>query len=181
MQKPKILAISGSIRSNSINDRILQFMLLKFAELFDIVVYDRMASLPHFNPDLDKENPPEQVQLLRNEIAAADGVLICTPEYVFSLPGSLKNALEWNVSNTLFFEKPVALIVAAASGLKAMESLQLIMKTLGALIGKDATLLIQGAKGKLDGPEITDTQTRVDIHRLMESFGDSLVSAKERL
>ncbi len=64
--------------------------------------------------DLDGENPPEAVLAFRKQIAAADGVLICTPEYVFTLPGSLKNALEWCVSTTIFSQKPTGLITASA-------------------------------------------------------------------
>lgn len=155
-------------------------MVHHFSKNFKIVLCNGIASLPHFNPDLDTDSPPEQVQQLRKEVAKADGILICTPEYVFSLPGCLKNALEWNVSNTLFLDKPVALIVAAASGEKAMGSLQLIMKTLGARIQKDTNLLIQSPKGKLNGVEITDGQTRMNINQFMESFGDSLAVSKQK-
>ena len=67
----------------------------------------------------------------RKSIEEADAVLICTPEYVFSLPGILKNALEWTVSTTVFSDKPTALLTASSSGEKAHESLLLVMKTLG--------------------------------------------------
>ncbi len=176
MKKPSILALSGSIRSKSTNNGILRYIKQHFNHHFDIELYEGIAALPHFNPDMDTDIPPKEVQLLRKKIAAADGVLICTPEYVFSIPGSLKNALEWNVSNTLFLDKPVALVIAAASGEKALESLQLIMKTLGAQIQKDAALLIQSPKGKLKGTEITDAKTCMNIQRLMEALGDSLVA-----
>jgi chromate reductase len=82
-------------------------------------------------------------------IGQADAILICTPEYVFSLPGAFKNALEWTVSTILFTDKPTALIVASSHGQKAFESLQLIMTTLGARIPEGARLLIQGVKAKL--------------------------------
>jgi NAD(P)H-dependent FMN reductase len=58
----------------------------------------------------------QQLLAFRKKIEDADGVLICTPEYVYSLPGSLKNAVEWMVSTTLFTDKPAALITAASSG-----------------------------------------------------------------
>ena len=95
---------------------------------------------------------PTVVQQLREKVAAADAVIICSPEYVFSLPGILKNALEWLVSTTLLTGKPTGLLIAAASGEKALEQLGLILKTLGANYSAETVLLIKGIKGKiLDG------------------------------
>ncbi len=129
-------------------------MVEECAAWADVVVYEGMLALPYFNPDLDKEETvPVTVSEFRNQIQAADAVLICTPEYVFSLPGVLKNALEWTVSTTVFSDKPAALITASASGQKAAESLELIMRTIGAKFSQDTMLLIQGVKGKVDGDE----------------------------
>lgn len=152
--KKKILAISGSMKSASSNSKIIAMMAEECAAWADVVVYKGMITLPYFNPDLDKEETvPVTVSEFRNQIQAADAVLICTPEYVFSLPGVLKNALEWTVSTTVFSDKPAALITAAASGQKAAESLELIMRTIGAKFNEDTMLLIQGVKGKVDGDE----------------------------
>ncbi len=100
--KPKVLAICGSTRQQSTNLQIIKAIAQLAADKFDIDIYQHLAELPHFNPDMDIDKVPEPVQAFRNQIAAADGVLICTPEYVFSLPGSLKNAIEWTVSTILF-------------------------------------------------------------------------------
>lgn len=170
--KPKIIAISGSTRHNSTNENILKIIAELYKNSLDITLYNGIAELPHFNPDIADDQIASSVKDFRELIAAADGVLICTPEYVFSLPGSLKNALEWTVSTTVFSDKPVACIVASGLGEKALESLVLIMKTLvGTEINPETTLLISGARSKVkpDGTFSDDT-TSVKIKELMEAF-----------
>ncbi|WP_369410652.1 NADPH-dependent FMN reductase [Flavobacterium taihuense] len=89
-----MFAISGSTRSNSSNLKILKQIAELSKDLFEVNIFEGLAEIPHFNPDLNNENPPQQVTNFRNKIQEANGIIICTPEYVFSLPGSLKNALE---------------------------------------------------------------------------------------
>lgn len=173
--KKKLLAISGSTRKKSSGDSILKFIAKSYSNFLDVTIYDALDRLPHFNPDLDHENLPAIIQALRDQIQSADGIIMCTPEYVFSLPGSLKNLIEWNVSTTVFQNKPVAIIVAAASGQKALESLELIMTTIEARIIQNSGLLIQGAKGKvgMDG-EIKDQDTAGQIKTLVEALIKSI-------
>ncbi|GET26025.1 NADPH-dependent FMN reductase [Prolixibacter sp. NT017] len=173
--KKKILAISGSTKQQSLNLALLKAIAATYSDRITVDLYDGIDKMPHFNPDKDNETPPESVVDFRNRITESDGVIICTPEYVFSLPGSLKNAIEWTVSTTIFSKKPVALIVAAASGEKAVESLKLIMSTLDAVIPANGSLLIKGAKGKI-GPNgvIADAKTDAKLNRLMDSFLRSL-------
>ena len=171
----KILAISGSTKKNSTNGIFLRFIAESFQDTLDVQIYEKIDTLPHFNSDLDHENPPASIVEFRKLIQAADGVLFCTPEYVFSLPGTLKNAIEWNVSTTLFSNKAVALIVAATSGEKAMEALDLIMTTIEARIVKEAKLLIKGARGKIGkGGKIQDQNTCDRIEALMQAFIQSI-------
>lgn len=136
----------------------------------DVKIFKEITRLPHFNPDVTDEGLSISVKNFREAIAESDGVIICTPEYVFSLPGTLKNALEWTVSTTVFSEKPVSLIVASGLGEKTFESLNLIMKTLGARIEEQATLLIQGARAKFKQDQPLDDQTLADVKRLITSF-----------
>jgi NAD(P)H-dependent FMN reductase len=171
----KILAICGSTRNQSSSQSILQHMATLFPERLEITIYTGIANLPHFNPDVDDDNTTPGVKDFREQIVKADGVIICTPEYVFSLPGTLKNAIEWTVSTTVFSEKPVALIVASGLGEKAYESLTLIMTTLGARIKEPAKLLIPGARSKINAQgQITDAQTLLDLQNLTIAFLDSL-------
>lgn len=171
MSKKKVLAICGSTRVQSANLVIIQYVAGVVFNEAEFELYNELASLPHFNPDLDKDRAPDVVEALREKIRNADGVLICTPEYVFSLPGTLKNAIEWCVSTIIFSEKPVALITASASGAKAHEALQLVMKTIGADVKEETQLLIQGVRGKVDDKGIiADPLTAQNLHRLATAF-----------
>ena len=69
-------------------------------EKFDISIFDGLADIPPFNPDLDNETPPMAVAQFRQRLKEADGILICTPEYAMGVPGTLKNAIDWAVSRT---------------------------------------------------------------------------------
>jgi len=167
----KILAICGSTRKHSVNSHILHHIAKQYADNAVFTMYEAIDQLPHFNPDLDTDPLPGTVIHFRQLIEEADGVLICTPEYVFSLPGSFKNAIEWTVSTTLFTNKPAALITASSSGQKAREALNLVMKTVGVQLGEKGSLLISAPKTKLtiDG-HVTDTATAAAITELMDDF-----------
>lgn len=155
-----VLAIVGSTRANSSNLNLVKAFAHLTKNKYNLVIFEGISELPHFNPDLDTLTPPQEVIDLRKQIEMADALIICTPEYVFSLPGALKNVIEWCVSTTLFSQKPVGLITASASGLKAHEELQLIMKTVEAKFDESTSLLIQGIKGKFNADgELTDQQT----------------------
>ncbi len=167
----KILAISGSTKPGSANERILRAIGQMYAGRVELELFTAIDRLPHFNPDLDNDDPPAEVVELRRLINEADGVLISTPEYVFSLPGALKNALEWTVSTTLFTDKPAAFIIAATSGEKAFESLALILRTIGAKIDNDSMMLVKGARTKLDDEDnISDEPTRQEIERIITAL-----------
>lgn len=173
--KKKIFAIIGSTRANSSNLRLVTKIKTLTKDIFDLTVFEGISSLPHFNPDIDGENPPTTIANFRQKIAEADGVIICTPEYVFSLPGSLKNAIEWCVSTTIFSQKPVGLITASASGDKANEELQLIMQTLETKFNEDTVLLIKGIKGKInDQLEIADPETLANVLKFIAAFHNLL-------
>ncbi len=173
--RKRILAISGSTRKGSSNEAILKAIADRYKEVIDLEIYNKIDQLPHFNPDLDHETPPETVKDFRTLIQNADGVMFCTPEYVFSLPGSLKNAIEWNVSTTVFSGKPAAIIVAAASGKKALESLHLILATIECKISNESTLLIKGARGKISQEdEIKNEELLEQIDQLVEALLSSI-------
>lgn len=168
--KKNIFAICGSTRKNSANLQILKAIEKLSENSFNFSYFD-LTILPYFNQDITDEEVALEVQNFRNEISKADGVIICTPEYVFSLPGILKNAIEWTVSTTVFSDKPTALITASSSGENAHESLLLVMKTLGIKTTDEMCLLISGVKSKLnfDG-EIVDRDLENNVKNLVFSF-----------
>lgn len=177
-EKLKVLALSGSTRKNSTNIKILEEIQKLTKNFFTLEIYD-ISTLPFFNPDRDNQDPPEMVISFRKKIKQSDGVLICSPEYVFSMPGILKNAIEWTVSSGEFNYKPAAVITASLSGEKTHESLLLVMKILMADIDEKCQLLISGIRSKIniDGT-VKDQHTADKIALLISSFRKSLTSTK---
>jgi chromate reductase len=112
----KLLAIAGSIRATSSNAALVRAAARLAPPGVSIEVYDGVARLPHFSPDLDVEALPEEVAALRSALGACAGLVIATPEYAHGMPGSLKNALDWLVSATEPIDMPVLLISASPGG-----------------------------------------------------------------
>lgn len=169
--KPKIIGINGSASQNSSNLNILKH-ISEFGKLgFDLEIIEELASFPAFRTELTDENVPEKIQKFRNKIEKADGIIICTPEYVFSIPSGLKNIIEWCVSTTVFSDKLSGLITASASGEKGHEELQLIMKTVMAKFTPETTLLIKGIKSKLNlQGDFADKKTEKSIQNFVKSY-----------
>ena len=109
----RVLLVSGSTRSASVNSALVRTALLCAPPGVTTVRYG-MTGLPYFNPDDDSEPLPPSVVALRAAIAASDALLFCTPEYAGSMPGALKNLLEWTVGSTAMTDKPAAWVNAAA-------------------------------------------------------------------
>lgn len=127
-----LLTISGSLRARSSNTEVLRALELLAPSEVTVRRYEGLATLPAFNPDLDEEHmrPPAPVQDLRNQIADADAIVICTPEYAHGVPGSLKNALDWLVSDPHVVLKPTALVSASPRSLHAQASLAETLRTM---------------------------------------------------
>jgi chromate reductase len=170
--KTKILAICGSSTSNSSNEKILKAIASLYDKELDIHIYSLINQFPHFDTCVTDENLAFGVKEFRKMIQAADGIIICTPEYVFSIPAVLKNALEWTVSTTVFSYKPVAFIVASASGEKAYGSLDIIMRTLTQEpTAENLKLLIRGVRSILNEEGvITDENILNQIKQLVNGL-----------
>lgn len=169
--KKNIFIIIGSASKDSSNQKLVDHLVHLMKEEFKFTIYNDLKLLPHFDPELSGNNPPPSIMDFRNVIDKADGVIICTPEYVFSIPSGLKNAIEWCVSTTIFSDKPVGLITASADGQKGHEELQLIMKTLMAKWNDDTSLLVSGIKGKFNkNGEIIDIQLIKNLKKFAEAF-----------
>ncbi|WP_341224383.1 NADPH-dependent FMN reductase [uncultured Arcticibacterium sp.] len=166
--KPNILAISGSLIPNSSNNKLLSYLKEEFTNEANIILSQSLDSLPHFNPTLDKGELPESIMNFRKAIASADAILISTPEYVFSMPAVLKNALEWCVSTGVFTNKSVGIIVGAASGQKAMEQLVLVLSTIQCKLSAETQLVISGIKGKVNPAMSGELQKELDV--FMDAF-----------
>jgi len=166
-----ILAVSGSLREGSSNDIILKFLQQLAPEGYQVDFYHGLRDIPAFDPGLDNDTPPESVVQLRNQLQQADGVIICTPEYAFGIPGALKNSLDWIVSSGSFVEKPTALITASTGGENAHAALLKVLGAINAHMIADATLLISFVRSKIssDGT-ITDADTVAQLQALFKAF-----------
>ena len=171
IQQKNIIAINGSASQNSSNLSVLKYLEKVSSSEHNFTIIGDLSQYPHFQTSRSEKNVPLEIVELRNRISEADGIIISTPEYVFSIPSRLKNLLEWLVSTTVLSEKPTAIITASAQGEKAHEEIQLIMRTLQAKFDRETTLLIKGIKGKIDvNKAITDKQTQDQIDLLVQNF-----------
>jgi chromate reductase, NAD(P)H dehydrogenase (quinone) len=134
----RILGISGSLRRDSHNTSLLRAAALSLPSGVELELYDGLADLPHYNADLEVEPALDPVARLREAIADADGVLIATPEFNGSIPGALKNALDWAsrpFPDNALRGKPVA-VVGASTGMFgavwAQAEVRKVLRTIGA-------------------------------------------------
>jgi chromate reductase len=167
----QLLGISGSLRSNSANTNILRALADLLPVHVSITLFEGLDLIPHFNPGLKENN---QVKAFKKAIADSHGVVICTPEYAFGVPGVLKNALDWTVSSGEFNHKPVSAISASplnSGGEKALASLLLTLQALGTRINERSSLSIPNIKSKLSAPgQLTDPQTTAWLSEQVENL-----------
>jgi NAD(P)H-dependent FMN reductase len=155
----QLLALSGSLRRRSSNTELLRAAAALAPDDVDVVLYDGIGQLPHFNPDLEDELPPSVVDF-RARVATASGLLISCPEYAHGVPGSFKNALDWLVGGPEFVHKPVALFNTSPRASYAQESLAETIRTMSGRIISEASLSLpllgQGldAEGIVARPEL---------------------------
>lgn len=164
--KIKILAISGSLRKDSSNYRIINKIASTVPDNIEFDIYKDIGKLPHF----DGEEGYDTVDQWRNQIQEADGVLICTPEYAFGVPGSLKNALDWTVSSGDFYDKPVALITASSVGDKGHASLLQTLTAITAKMNDDTKLLIPFIRSKFNEKGEIDPSTLGAIENVFKNL-----------
>jgi NAD(P)H-dependent FMN reductase len=147
-----ILALSGSLRSASSNGALLTAVARLAPAGVRIERFDGIATLPHFNPELDEEGmtPPPAVKEWRERLAKADGVVISMPEYAHGVPGAFKNALDWIVSSGEFTDKPTLLLNAAPhGGERAQAAIAGTLEIMGARLLRDASRLSPFLRARL--------------------------------
>lgn len=131
----------------------------------EFVLYEGLAGLPHFNPDLDDfsgETAQSEVVDFRSQLEASDAVLISSPEYAHGVPGVMKNAIDWVVSSGQIYEKPIALLNASMVATHAYASLTEILTTADAEIIGEASVRVGlptnriGEEGILADPKLSE-------------------------
>jgi chromate reductase len=183
MSEPiRILGFAGSLRKDSYNKALLRVS----AELMlKNVVYETfdLEGIPPFNQDLETR-PPEKVKDFKNRIKAADAILIATPEYNYSIPGVLKNAIDWASrphDDNVFYDKPVA-IMGASIGMMGTARAQYHLRQCFVFLNMHAVnepeVMVSHAREKFDANgRLEDEKTRRSISELIES----LISLTEKM
>jgi NAD(P)H-dependent FMN reductase len=148
----RLLLVSGSTRRGSTNAAALHAATELVPEGTEVVLHEDLAALPHFNPDDDGDQLPDAVTALRAEIARADAVVFCTPEYAGTLPGAFKNLLDWTVGGGEMYGKPVAWINVAAPGrgTGADATLRVVLGYLGTKILEASGTRVEVPRNALD-------------------------------
>ena len=164
----KVLAFSGSLRRDSYNTKLLRAAARLLPDGAELELWDRLREVPPYDEDDDVEPTPAAVAALRAAIAGADAILVATPEYNSSIPGQLKNALDW-VSRPLAKNplrgKPVAVVGASAGAFGAVWSQAELRKVLGAMGGRvlEGGVSVGHAPTRFEGDHLVDTELREQL------------------
>jgi chromate reductase, NAD(P)H dehydrogenase (quinone) len=170
----QILGISGSLRAGSLNTQLLRLAAEELPEGVELELYEDLASIPPFDQDL-VDLAPDEVERLKEAVAGADAILVATPEFNGSIPGQLKNAIDW-VSRPLADNpargKPAAVIGASTSsfgGIWAQRELKKVLGILGTRV-LDVELPVAKADQRLADPDL-------DLRAELAHVVDALVGA----
>lgn len=181
MSKIKVLAIPGSLRKGSYNLAALRAAEKLAPPEMELEIFD-LNGIPPFSED-DEKNPPPRVIEFKRKIRESDAILFSTPEYNYSIPGVLKNAIDWAsrpYGDSAWTGKPVALMGASTGMLgsaRAQYHLRQVFVFLNAYALNQPEVLIANAAQKFDGAgNLTDEKTKEMIKRLL----DALVSWAQR-
>ncbi|MBX4906883.1 MULTISPECIES: NADPH-dependent FMN reductase [Rhizobium] len=168
----KFLAISGSARRASTNTAVLYALQSAAGPAHTLSVYDRVGELPVFSPDLELPEPPSEVAALAKAITDADGLILASPEYIRSIPGGLKNAIDWLVSRNEVIGKPIVLAHASHRGDDMLQQLRTVLATLSERFNEH--LFLRFHLMKLSPEEIAEhlsaPRHQQEMRRFLEAF-----------
>jgi chromate reductase len=172
----RILAISGSLRRGSHNTSLLRAAEELLSPLDTFELWDGLREVPPYDQDDDAEATPPAVAAFRAAVASADAVLIATPEYNSSIPGALKNALDWAsrpLATNVFRNKPVAVIGSSAGvfgAVWAQAELRKVLAAMGARVA-EAEVAVGRAGEKIDADgRLVDDEVREQIREALVSL-----------
>ncbi len=177
-----ILLVSGSLRQMSTNTALLRTAAEIAPDGVDCHIYDRLATLPAFNPDDDRHPLHPEVQRLRAVIHRADAIIFSTPEYAGALPGSLKNLLDWTIGDEepgSIYEKPVGWVNVSPRGAEgAHHELRTVLGYAHARIIVSACAQIPVTAPNIGGDGlIEDDATRAALAQVLAALSDATTAA----
>jgi chromate reductase, NAD(P)H dehydrogenase (quinone) len=173
----RILGISGSLRRDSHNTSLLRAAAEATGLDVELELYDGLKEIPPYDEDDDVHPRPASVARLTSAIADADAVLFATPEYNASIPGQLKNAIDWisrPVATNVLRNKPVAVLGASTGAFGAVwaqAELRKVLASLGARV-LDLELAVPHAHTRFREGELTDEEIEARLAEAIETLAD---------
>ena len=170
----RVLAISGSLRRDSNNTALLRALREEAPAGVEVEIWDGLKEIPPYDADDDVVPGPGPVEAFRSLVRESDAVFFATPEYNSSIPGALKNALDWAsrpLATNAFRNKPVAVISSSAGAFGGVWAAAELRKVLGAMGARvtDAELAVGHAHDKLDEVgELTDDDLRDELREALD-------------
>ena len=181
----RVLAISGSLRRDSHNTELLRAAAELMPPSAELELFDGLRLVEPYDEDLDAEGTPAAVADLKRAITEADGVLFATPEYNSSIPGQLKNAIDWvsrPVATNVLRNKPVAVVGASTGAFGAVWAQADLRKVLAALGARviDLELPVPQAHTRFEDGVLTDDEIRAGLAAAIETLADEVRASKEQ-
>jgi len=170
----RILAVSGSLRSGSYNTGLLRALREEAPDGVDVELWDGLKEIPPYDADDDVVPGPPAVEAFRELVREVDAVFFATPEYNSSVPGALKNALDWAsrpLATNAFRNKPVAVVSSSAGAFGAVWSAAELRKVLGAMGARvaEAELAVGHAAEKFDDDgNLVDDEVRQGLRDALQ-------------
>jgi chromate reductase len=181
----KVLGISGSLRRDSYNSLLLENARELLPAGVELELYDGLKDVPPFDED-DEAEPAPAVERLRDAIAGADAVLFATPEYNSSIPGQLKNAVDWAsrpIATAALRNKPVA-VVGASTGMFgavwAQAELKKVLATAGARVTQQGEVPVPQAHTRFEDGRLVDEQIAEHLAQVVRTLVDEHQGAELR-
>jgi len=171
-----VLAISGSLRADSHNTALLRALREEAPSGVEIELWDGLREIPPYDADADGAPGPATVEALRALVREADAVFFATPEYNSSVPGALKNALDWAsrpIATNAFRNKPVAVIASSTGAFGGVWAAAELRKVLGAMGARvvEVELAVGHAAEKFDGAgELVDGDVREGLRDALDTL-----------
>jgi chromate reductase, NAD(P)H dehydrogenase (quinone) len=157
----RLIGMSGSLRSGSYSNAVLQTLREKFAGRADLALYD-LAPIPPYNQDFEGDRRPPTIKKLLADIAAADGLVLCAPEFNHSIPGVLKNALDWAsrpAFQSVLAYKHVAIMATSRGplgGARCLEHLRVALDSMLARVALAREVIITGCETRIRDGRLVD-------------------------
>src|SRR5713226_4378745 len=157
----RLIGMSGSLRAGSYSNAVLETLREKFAGRADLLVYD-LAPIPLYNQDFEGDKRPPLVKQLLADIAEADGLLLCAPEFNHSIPGVLKNAIDWAsrpAFESVLAYKHVAIMATSRGplgGARCLEHMRIALDSCLSRIALSREVIISAAESKIRNGRLVD-------------------------